>query len=141
MEIKNDNYKQKLVDEIREILDNDKVKWKALNGDGNDFMTIIHYSYKPNPKRGETKTISFMYRVCCFGKVPRIIIYDNDKANKNGSTETTELPNVVVSDNNITNSRIYELMNAIKDKVEKDNTEKDEALLDKLTWYLNNKKK
>ena len=140
MNIDNETYKQKVVNEIKEIIDNDKVKWKALNGDDNDYMTIINYSYKPNPKRGETKTLSFMYRVCCFGNIPRIIIYDNDKANKNGPTDTTELPNIVVSDNGVSNSQIFDLMVSIKNKIEENNKLKDEKLLDKLTWYLNNKK-
>lgn len=139
MIIDDEKFKQKIVDEINDLIDNNSVKWKSLGEDNNDFMTSIKYTYKPNPKRNETKSISFGYRVCCFNYVPRIVVYDY--AYKNGPTESTEMPSIEVSDPSIKNSAIFELMKKIEEKVDADNQDKDERLLDKLTWYLNNKKK
>ena len=139
MIIEEEKFKQKIIDEINELLENNNVKWKAMNEDNNDFMTSIKYSYKPNPKRNETKTIAFGYRVCCFGYSPRIIVYDY--AYKNGATESTEMPSVEIYDNGIDNSPIFEILQKIEEKINVDTQEKDGRLLDKLTWYLNNKKK
>ena len=139
MIIDDENFKQKIIDEINSLMKNKSVKWKALAEDNNDFMTSIKYSYKPNPKRNETKSLSFGYRVCCFNYIPRIIVYDY--AYKNGPTESSDMPCIEVSDKGIKNSNIFNLLSKIEETIEKEKQSKDEKLLDKLTWYLNNKKR
>ena len=139
MIIEDENFKQKIVDEILSLMENKNIIWKALNENNNDFMANVKYTYKPNIKRNEIKTISFGYRVCCFGHSPRIIIYDY--AYKNGITDTTDLPSIEVYDKNTKNSIIFNLLSKIEENVEKEKQIKDEKLLDKFTWYLNAKKK
>ena len=138
MIIEDENFKQKIVDEILSLMENNNIVWKALNIDNNDFMANVKYTYKPNVRRNETKTLSFGYRVCCFGYRPGIIIYDY--AYKNGVTDTTDLPSIEVYDED-TKGPIFNLLTKIEESVESEKKSKDEKLLDKFTWYLNAKKK
>lgn len=130
-------FKKKIIDELIDLIDNKKIVWKALNDKGNDFMTNVKYSN--NNSQSGISIISFGYRVCCFGTIPRIIIYDY--AYKNGPTETLDLPSFEILDKTIKNSDIYELMKKIENKINEDKKRKDEKLLDKFTWYINNKKR
>lgn len=136
-EINDDNFKTKVVNELNDLIEKKKLIWKELNEDGNDFMTSVRYSN--NNSQSGISIISFGYRVCCFGGRPRIIVYDY--AYKNGPTETLDLPSFEIFDKTTKNSKIYELMLKIKNKVDEEKKLKDEKLLDKFTWYINNKKR
>ena len=139
MIIDDENFKNKVIDELSELNKRPLVRWKSISEDENDYMANITYTYRPNPKRNEIKKLSFGYRVCCFGNIPRIIIYDY--LYKNGVTDTSDMPSIEFIDTSIKNSNIYKLLEEIKELVNKQSLEKDEQLLDKFTWYLNNKKK
>lgn len=137
MIIESSAYKQKIINELKLLMSKKKLIWKSLNENNNDFMTSIKYFQEK-----ETGAVAFFfvgYRVCCFGNTPRIILYDY--TNKKGATETTDLPSIEVFDKGTKNSEIYEILEQIKDILEKDRIKKEEDFLDKLTWFLNAKEK